>query len=103
MDTSVEAVDGDILLKFNNFLVEDGENEISVSQNFIHRFSDTIGEVHGLNRGKSVIDLSTREVLAPPATSNDILLDSYILLESDGNMRIQYVVSDPDPYFGDGT
>ena len=29
--------------------------------------------------------------------------DSYILLESDGNMRIQYVVSDPDPYFGDGT
>ena len=30
MDASIEAVDGDIVLKFNNFLVEDGKNEISV-------------------------------------------------------------------------
>ena len=28
MDTSVEAVDGDILLKFKNLLVEDRESDI---------------------------------------------------------------------------
>ena len=44
MDTSVEAVDGDIVLKFKKFLVEEGENEISASQKFIYAFDDTVGE-----------------------------------------------------------
>ena len=45
MDTSVEAVDGDIVLKFNKFLVEERGGEISVSgpHNFVYAFSDTIG------------------------------------------------------------
>ena len=61
MDASIDAVDGEILLQFKNLLVEDRENEISVSgpQKLIYAFSDTVGEVHGSNRGKSVIDLST--------------------------------------------
>ena len=93
VDLSVEAVDGDIVLKLNNFLVEEGGNEISVSgpQNFIYEFSDTFGEVHGSNRGKSVIGLSTGELPAPIATGNDILMDSYV------KIRMQYVVSYPDP------
>ena len=46
MDASVEAVDGDIVLKFKKFLVEEVENETSVSgtQNFIYTISDTVGE-----------------------------------------------------------
>ena len=35
MDASFEAVYGDIVLKFKNFLIEEGYNEISVSHNFI--------------------------------------------------------------------
>ena len=58
MEASVEAVDGDIVLKLKNLPVEEGKKKISVSgpQNFIHSFYDTIGEGHGSNRGKSVID-----------------------------------------------
>ena len=56
-----------------------------------------------MNRGKSVIDLSTGAVPAPPETGNAILLDSDILTYSDNKIRIQYVVSDPDPDVGDGT
>ena len=99
MDASAEAVDGDILLKFKKFLVEEGENEISVSgpQNFIFVFVDTVGEGHGSNRGKAVIGLSTGEVLAPSATGNDILLDS------DVKIWMQCVVSDHDPDAVDGT
>ena len=41
-----------------------------------------------------MIDISTGEVSAPPAPGNDILLDS------DGTIMIQYVVSDPDPNIG---
>ena len=54
MHASVEAVDGDIVLKFKKSLVEEGENEISVSgpQNFIYAFADTVGEGHGSNRAK---------------------------------------------------
>ena len=44
-----------------------------------------------------MIDLSAGEVPAPPATANAILLDS------DGKIWMQYVVSDPDPDVGDGT
>ena len=33
----------------------------------------------------------------PPATGNDILLDSDILLESNEKKWMHYVVSDPDP------
>ena len=78
MDASVEAVDGDIVLELKKFLVKDGENEISVGgpQNFICAFADTVGEGRGSNRGEAVIDLSTGEVPAPPATGIDILLDS---------------------------
>ena len=78
MDASVEAVDGNILLKFKRFLVEGGENEISVSgtHNFIYGFSDTVGKGHGSNRGKSMIEIIPGEVPAPPATGNDTLLDS---------------------------
>ena len=50
-----------------------------------------------------MIDLSTGEVPAPPATGNNILLDSDILRDSDGKIRMQYVVSDPDPDVGVGT
>ena len=46
---------------------------------------------------KAVIELSTEEVPAPPATGNDILLYIYV------KIWMQYVVSDPDPYVGDGT
>ena len=44
MDASVEAVYGDIVLKFKKFPVEEGENEISVSQNFIYAFYYTVGK-----------------------------------------------------------
>ena len=44
MSAYVETVNGDIVLKFNKLLVEEGENEISVSQNFLYVFSDTVGE-----------------------------------------------------------
>ena len=103
MDASVEAVSCDIVLKFKKFLVEEGENYISVSQNFIYAFSDTVGEGHGSKRGKSVIELRTGEVPAPSVTGNDILLESDILLDSDGKVRMQYAVSDPDPDVGNGT
>ena len=45
MDASVESVDGDIVLKFKKFLVEEGENDIIVDgpQNFIYAYSDTVG------------------------------------------------------------
>ena len=43
---------------------------------YIYAFSNTVGEVHLSNRGKSVIVHSTLEVLAPPETSNGILPDS---------------------------
>ena len=44
MDTSVKVVDGDIVIKFNKFLLEEEDNEISVSgpQNFIYEFSDNV-------------------------------------------------------------
>ena len=49
MDASVESVDGDIVLKFKKFLVEEGENDIIVDgpQNFIYAYDDTVGEGHG--------------------------------------------------------
>ena len=96
MDASSKAVDGDIVLELKKFLVEEGENEISVSgpQNFICAYADTVGEGHGSNRDKSGIDLSTGEVPAPSATGNCILLDS------DGKIRMQYYL---DPVVGDGT
>ena len=45
MNTYVEAIDDDIVLKFKKFLVEEGGNETSVSgpHNFIYVFSDTAG------------------------------------------------------------
>ena len=59
MDDSVEAVDSEIVLKFNKFLLQEGGGDIIVSgpQNFIYEFADTVGEVHGSNRGKVVIPL----------------------------------------------
>ena len=53
--------------------------------------------------GKAVIELITVEVLTPPATGNDILLGSDILLDKDGNIWMQYVLSDPEPDVWDGT
>ena len=46
MDASIEAIDGDIVLKFKKFLVEEGGNYIIVDgpQNFIYEFYDTVGE-----------------------------------------------------------
>ena len=41
-----------------------------------------------------MIDLSTGEVPGPPATSNDIILDSDILLASYVKIWMQYIVSD---------
>ena len=60
MDNSVESVDGDIVIKFKKFLVEEEENYIIVggTQKFIYEFSDTVGEGYGSNSGKSVINLS---------------------------------------------
>ena len=57
---SIEAVYGYIVIKFKNFLVEEGVNDIIVDgpQNFIYAFSDTDGKVHGSNRGKAVINIS---------------------------------------------
>ena len=43
MESSIEAVDNDIVLNFNKFLLEEGENEISVSQNFMYAFYDIFG------------------------------------------------------------
>ena len=48
MEASIEYIDGDIVLKFKKFLVEEGENEISFSQNFIYSYSDTVGEFSNL-------------------------------------------------------
>ena len=50
-----------------------------------------------------MIYLSTGEVPVPPATGNDILIESDILIDSDGGIQMQYVVSDPDHDVGDGT
>ena len=62
MDASVEAIDGDIVLKFKKFLLEQGQgvNDIIVDgpQNFIYAFSDIVGEGQGSNRGKYVINIS---------------------------------------------
>ena len=57
----IEAVDGGIVLKFNKFLLEEVENEIIVDgpQKIIYVFSDTVGERHGSNRVKAVINLSS--------------------------------------------
>ena len=105
MDAPIEAVDGDKVLKFKKFLLEEGGNDIIADgpQNLIHAFSDTIGEGYGSNRGKEVIELSTGEVPVPPATGNDILLDSDILLESNEKKWMHYVVSDPEHDAVDGT
>ena len=48
MDTYVEAVDGVILLKSKKLLVEEGDNEFSISgpQKFMYKLSDTVGEGH---------------------------------------------------------
>ena len=56
-----------------------------------------------MDRYKSVIDLSTGEVKSTPSTVNAIILYSDILLDSDGKIWMQYVVSDPDPDVGYGT
>ena len=50
-----------------------------------------------------MIDLSTGEVTSPLSTVNDILIDSDILINSNGKIWMQYVVSDPDTDDGDGT
>ena len=61
MDYYIEAVDGDIVIKFKKFLVEEGQNDIIADgpQNFNYSFSDTVGEGHGSNRGKAIINLSS--------------------------------------------
>ena len=99
MDAYVKAVYGDIVRKFNNFLVQEGENEtgVWVPQNFIYAFSDTVGGGHGSKRGKAVIGLSTREMPVSPETGYDILLDS------DRSIWMHYVISDHNPDIGDGT
>ena len=50
-----------------------------------------------------MIDLSTREVKSTTESMNAIILYSDILLDSDGKIWMQYVVSDPDPDVGYGT
>ena len=60
------------------------ENKIIVSQNFIYAFAKTVGEGHGLNKGKTVIEIITVEVPVAPATGNDILIDNlyyFIVME----------------------
>ena len=93
MDDSVEAVDGELVLKLKRFLLEEGGNEIIVSgpQKFIYSLSDTVSKGHGSNRSISVIGLGTGELTETPETGNDILIDIY------GKIRIQYVVYDPEP------
>ena len=78
MNASIGDVCGDILLKFKKFLVEEGENDISVSgpHKFIYEFAYNVGAGHGSNKGNSVIDLITVEVPAAPETGNDILINS---------------------------
>ena len=49
-----------------------------------------------------MIDLSTGEVTSPLSTVNDILIDSDILINSNGKIWMQYVVSDSDPDVVDG-
>ena len=46
MDASVESLDGDILLKFKQFLVEEGDNETRVrgTRNVIYAFYYIAGE-----------------------------------------------------------
>ena len=70
MDTSIEVEDGEKVLKFKNFLVEEVENEISVSQNFIYEFSVHVGEGYSLERSKSVIALIIGEIPDPTVTGN---------------------------------
>ena len=102
MDVSVKAVDDEIVPNSKKFVLEERENERSVIQNFIVTFSDTVYEGHGPNRGKAGIGLSTGEVPVPTATGNYILFAIDILLGSYGKIRMQYVISDPDPDTGDG-
>ena len=60
-------------------------------------FSDTVGEGHGSNRGKAAIYLTIGEVQVPPENWN------YIILDSDGEIWMRYVASDPNPDVGYGT
>ena len=59
MDTSVQALDGDIVIKFKKFLVEDRENDMIVdgNQKVIYAFAYTVNEETDSNRGKSVINI----------------------------------------------
>ena len=61
MDASVEAVDGDIVLKLKNLPVDEGVNDIIVdgTQNFIYTFSYTSDEGHVSKRDKDVINISS--------------------------------------------
>ena len=47
------------MLKLKKFLLEEGGGEIIAggTQNFIYAFSGTVGEGHGSNRGKAVINI----------------------------------------------
>ena len=58
--SSIEVVYGDIVLKLKKVLVEEEWNDIifDSNQNFIYARADTVGEGHGSNKGKSVINLS---------------------------------------------
>ena len=60
MDASVEAIDGDIVLKFKKFLVEEGGNGIIFDgpHKFIYEFADNVGEGNGSNRVKAIINIS---------------------------------------------
>ena len=59
MDDSVEAVYGEILIKFKKLLVEEGENDIIVdgTHNFIYELTDTVIEGNISNRFKAVINI----------------------------------------------
>ena len=60
MDASVEAADGDIVLKFNSFLVQECGNYIIVygTHIFIYAFAYTVDEGNVSNSGKYIINLN---------------------------------------------
>ena len=78
MDDSIEAVYGNIVIKFRKFLVEKGVNVIIVDgyYNLIYAFADTVGEVHGSNCGKMLLILAQVE---PPKFIIPIKARGYLM------------------------
>ena len=81
MYASVEALYGDIVLKFKKFPVEEGGNYIIFGspQKFIYDFFGDVGERHVSNRVKCVINISSGGTSKVSDSNQGKLLSNFIL------------------------